>query len=89
MAIYDPEDLFHGITAAGSEAWTVAADGRMCRPSLTWDHASVDEVRLRILRLIPQLVMEVSERFRLDKIRKFDLRGYLTNSHMKAGMRRE
>ena len=43
-AIYDPEDLFYGITAAGSEAWTVAADGRICRASLTWNPASVDEV---------------------------------------------
>ena len=77
-ARYDPEDLFYGITAVGSEAWTVAGNGRMCRTSLTWDNASVDEVRLRISRLISELAMEVLERFRLDKMQKFDFRSYLT-----------
>lgn len=28
---YDPEDLFYATTAVGSEAWTVADDGRLCR----------------------------------------------------------
>ncbi|KAI9675997.1 MAG: hypothetical protein M1817_000740 [Caeruleum heppii] len=28
---YDPKDLFYGPTAVGSDAWKVAADGRMCR----------------------------------------------------------
>ncbi|KKY27826.1 putative fad fmn-containing isoamyl alcohol oxidase [Diplodia seriata] len=28
---YDPSDLFYGVTAVGSEEWTVAEDGRMCR----------------------------------------------------------
>ena len=71
-AKYDPEDIFYGITAVGSEAWTVAADGRMCRASLRWDTASIDEVRSRILRLIAHLVTEVSDRFGLDKVRKFE-----------------
>ena len=28
---YDPNDLFYATTAVGSEAWTVAGDGRLCR----------------------------------------------------------
>jgi hypothetical protein len=28
---YDPNHLFYATTAVGSDAWTVAADGRMCR----------------------------------------------------------
>lgn len=28
---YDPNNLFYAVTAVGSDAWTVAADGRMCR----------------------------------------------------------
>ena len=28
---YDPEDLFYATTAVGSDAWYVAADGRLCR----------------------------------------------------------
>ena len=28
---YDPEHLFYGVTNVGSDAWTVAASGRMCR----------------------------------------------------------
>ncbi|KAJ5238505.1 hypothetical protein N7468_003124 [Penicillium chermesinum] len=28
---YDPEDLFYALTAVGSDAWTVADNGRMCR----------------------------------------------------------
>lgn len=28
---YDPHDLFYGLTAVGSEAWTVREDGRLCR----------------------------------------------------------
>ena len=76
-AKYDPKDMFYGITAVGSEAWTVATDGRMCLASLGWDNASVEEVRFRILRLIAQLALEVSERFGLDKVRNLDYRGYL------------
>lgn len=30
-AKYDPGDLFYATTAVGSDAWNVAADGRMCR----------------------------------------------------------
>ncbi|KAI4123187.1 MAG: hypothetical protein LQ338_005399 [Usnochroma carphineum] len=30
-AKYDPADLFYATTAVGSDAWNVAADGRMCR----------------------------------------------------------
>ena len=29
-AKYDPNDLFYATTAVGSEAWTVASDGRLC-----------------------------------------------------------
>ncbi|MCJ1360737.1 MAG: hypothetical protein MMC33_010746 [Icmadophila ericetorum] len=29
--LYDPEDLFYATTAVGSDAWYVAADGRLCR----------------------------------------------------------
>ena len=28
---YDPDDLFYATTAVGSEDWTVASDGRLCR----------------------------------------------------------
>jgi FAD/FMN-containing dehydrogenase len=28
---YDPQDLFYATTAVGSDAWTVASDGRLCR----------------------------------------------------------
>ena len=28
---YDPKDMFYNIKSVGSEAWTVAKDGRMCR----------------------------------------------------------
>ncbi|KAL3426782.1 FAD binding domain-containing protein [Phlyctema vagabunda] len=28
---YDPNHLFYAVTAVGSDAWTVAKDGRMCR----------------------------------------------------------
>jgi FAD/FMN-containing dehydrogenase len=28
---YDPDNLFYATTAVGSEAWTVASDGRLCR----------------------------------------------------------
>ena len=28
---YDPEDLFYALTTVGSDAWTVEADGRLCR----------------------------------------------------------
>ncbi|KAG0648444.1 FAD-linked oxidoreductase ZEB1 [Hyphodiscus hymeniophilus] len=28
---WDPNHLFYAVTAVGSDAWTVAADGRMCR----------------------------------------------------------
>lgn len=28
---YDPEDLLYARTAVGSEAWTEAIDGRLCR----------------------------------------------------------
>jgi FAD/FMN-containing dehydrogenase len=28
---YDPQDLFYNIKSVGSEAWSVAKDGRMCR----------------------------------------------------------
>ncbi|KAI1095728.1 FAD binding domain-containing protein [Rostrohypoxylon terebratum] len=28
---YDPEDLFYGLTAVGSDEWAVQADGRLCR----------------------------------------------------------
>lgn len=28
---WDPEDLFYGITAVGSEAWNADSDGRLCR----------------------------------------------------------
>ena len=28
---YDPSNLFYATTAVGSEAWTVASDGRLCR----------------------------------------------------------
>ena len=28
---YDPQSLFYATTAAGSDAWTVAEDGRLCR----------------------------------------------------------
>ena len=28
---WDPKDLFYATTAVGSDAWTVAADGRLCR----------------------------------------------------------
>ncbi|KAL8735469.1 MAG: hypothetical protein Q9181_002812 [Wetmoreana brouardii] len=28
---YDPDDLFYATAAVGSEAWTVAEDGRLCR----------------------------------------------------------
>ena len=30
-AKYDPGDLFYATTAVGSDAWSVAADGRLCR----------------------------------------------------------
>lgn len=30
-AKYDPKELFYAATAVGSDAWTVAADGRLCR----------------------------------------------------------
>ncbi|KAE8149173.1 hypothetical protein BDV25DRAFT_168017 [Aspergillus avenaceus] len=30
-AKYDPHDLFYGVTAVGSDEWTVQADGRLCR----------------------------------------------------------
>jgi hypothetical protein len=30
-AKYDPYNLFYATTAVGSEAWTVASDGRLCR----------------------------------------------------------
>lgn len=30
-AKYDPNDLFYGLTAVGSEAWTQDGDGRLCR----------------------------------------------------------
>jgi FAD/FMN-containing dehydrogenase len=30
-AKYDPSDLFYATTAVGSDAWSVAADRRMCR----------------------------------------------------------
>ena len=30
-AKYDPGDLFYATTAVGSDAWSVADDGRMCR----------------------------------------------------------
>lgn len=30
---WDPKDLFYGITAVGSEAWTADSDGRLCRSS--------------------------------------------------------
>ena len=28
---YDPDDLFYAVTAVGSDAWSVTADGRLCR----------------------------------------------------------
>ena len=28
---YDPENLFYAVTTVGSDAWTVEADGRLCR----------------------------------------------------------
>jgi len=28
---YDPDDLFYGLTAVGSERWTQHSDGRLCR----------------------------------------------------------
>lgn len=28
---YDPDGIFYAITAVGSEAWTPAEDGRLCR----------------------------------------------------------
>lgn len=28
---YDPNDLFYALTGVGSDAWTVASDGRLCR----------------------------------------------------------
>ncbi|KAM0269563.1 hypothetical protein ACHAPA_004136 [Fusarium lateritium] len=31
---YDPESFFYATVAVGSEAWTVAGDGRMCRASV-------------------------------------------------------
>lgn len=30
-AIYDPEGIFYGLTAVGSEDWEVDSDGRLCR----------------------------------------------------------
>jgi hypothetical protein len=30
---YDPNHLFYAVTAVGSDAWTVASNGRMCRAS--------------------------------------------------------
>lgn len=30
-AKYDPGNLFYAVTAVGSDAWSVADDGRMCR----------------------------------------------------------
>ncbi|KAL4863901.1 hypothetical protein BDV12DRAFT_206087 [Aspergillus spectabilis] len=30
-AKYDPDDIFHALTAVGSEEWTEGADGRLCR----------------------------------------------------------
>ncbi|KAJ5279618.1 FAD binding domain protein [Penicillium angulare] len=30
-AKYDPHSLFHGLTAVGSDEWTVSENGRMCR----------------------------------------------------------
>ncbi|KAF7883178.1 uncharacterized protein EAF01_011687 [Botrytis porri] len=32
---WDPDQLFYATTAVGSEAWSIAADGRMCRTSNT------------------------------------------------------
>ncbi|KAG4032586.1 hypothetical protein MFRU_006g00560 [Monilinia fructicola] len=32
---WDPEHLFYATTAVGSEAWSIAADGRMCRTGNT------------------------------------------------------
>lgn len=28
---YDPDDIFYGPTAVGSEGWHTRADGRLCR----------------------------------------------------------
>ena len=28
---YDPNDLFYALTGVGSERWTQAADGRLCK----------------------------------------------------------
>ena len=30
---YDLEDIMYGLTVVGSKAWTVAADGRLCKRS--------------------------------------------------------
>ena len=30
---YDPNHLFYAVTAVGSDAWTVAPNGKMCRAS--------------------------------------------------------
>lgn len=30
-AKYDPHCLFYGLTAVGSDEWTIAESGRMCR----------------------------------------------------------
>lgn len=30
---YDPNSLFYGLTAVGSDRWTVQPDGRLCRTS--------------------------------------------------------
>ena len=59
---YDPEDLFYGVTAVGSDAWAIAADGRMCRAPLTWETFSVHELRNRMMRLLQQFRTVLSKR---------------------------
>ena len=33
-SVYDPKDVFYGLTAVGSEIWAPDADGRLCRTGL-------------------------------------------------------
>ena len=42
---YDPDDLFYAVTTVGSDAWTVDADGRLCRSC--WDASVAIRQRIR------------------------------------------
>ena len=84
---YDPEDLLYGITAVGSDAWTVAADGRMCRAPLTWKGFPVGKVWSRVGPPARQAITAVGrESVRLAEAAKaLAVRGWVERTRFAMG----